>query len=359
MFIKDISCISYLHIHYVKVKSLYNKINIDHFNKGNMNAYTTYIKQELPHINTLIEESIAELPSLVRPIAKHILLSRGKRLRPILVILLATLFGYKQQDIYQLAISVEILHAATLLHDDVLDNALLRRNQNTAHTLFGTVPTILAGDALLAKGNWLVAVYGNQQCMLAMSQALFHTAQGEILEISNQGKVWEDNSTYLKIITGKTAWIIQAACVVGALKAGVHPQQLDIVASFGRNLGIAFQLIDDVLDFLPSKVTGKPEGGDIREGKFTPPLLYYMKQLPIEEKKDFIEKFKTQNFSNEDILKITETVRNNAFDQQTRNIAERYSQNALENLALLTDIPNPEYKIILTECLHYISTRNI
>lgn len=322
-----------------------------------MNIYTTYIEQELPYINAAIKKSIAELPSSIQPVAKHILLSKGKRLRPMLTILFSRLFGYNEDDIYPLAISVELLHAATLLHDDILDNALLRRNTITAHNLFGTVSTILAGDALLAKGNLLVATYGCQKCILTISQALYQTAHGEILEICNQGKIWEDKNIYLEIITGKTAWVIQAACKVGALKAGATPQQVDIAALFGYNLGIAFQIIDDALDFLPSKDTGKPEGGDIREGKFTPPLFYYLKTLSLEEKNIFIKKFQTHNFTDEEILTITNVIHEQNFDQKTRELANGYFQKALTNLELLTNVPNPEYKTILTECLNYISTR--
>lgn len=323
-----------------------------------MNIYTTHIEQELPYINTSIKKSIAELPLSIQPVAKHILLSNGKRLRPMLLIFFARLFGYDKDDIYPLAISVELLHAATLLHDDVLDNALLRRNNITAHNLFGTVSTILAGDALLAKGNVLVATYGCQQCILTISQALYQTAHGEILEISHQGKIWEDNKIYLDIITGKTAWVIQAACEVGALKARANHQEIKAAASFGRNLGIAFQIIDDALDFSHSKDTGKPKGGDIREGKFTPPLFYYLKTLPLEEKNIFMKKFQAHTFTDEEILTITKVIHEQSFDQKTRELANVYFQKALANLELLINVPNPEYKTILTECLSYISTRN-
>ncbi len=321
-----------------------------------MTNYATYAKQELPYINTAIAESIADLPPLIHPIAKYTLLANGKKLRPMLVVLFAKLFGYTQQDLYPFAISVEFLHVATLLHDDVIDNATLRRGKSTAHNLYGTVSTILAGDVFLAKGNHLVASYGNQQATLAISKALSQTAYGETLEIMHQGNII-DETTYLDIITGKTAWIISVACELGALKANASPQQVHAAAIFGLNLGIAFQIIDDALDFSNSDNTGKTAGGDIREGKFTLPLSYYMQSLPNHEQTIFLNKFKNSNFTDEEILTISQTVQKKGFDTKTRYLADSYLKKAVTSLELLANIPNPEYKNILAECLDYIYTR--
>ena len=144
---------------------------------------------ELPPVNAALERAAHGLPEPVRPVALHIFEAGGKRLRPLLVVLTARLLGYERADIYDLAVTMEMLHAATLLHDDVLDNAASRRGKPAAHTIFDVTPTILAGDALLAQANALVAGFGDPRLSLCFSEATSRTAAGEILEIAAQRRV--------------------------------------------------------------------------------------------------------------------------------------------------------------------------
>lgn len=241
-------------------------------------------------IETALVRATAALPDNVRAVASHVLESGGKRLRPLLTVRVARLLGCADDAVYALAAAVEMAHAATLLHDDVLDKADLRRGRAAAHHLFGVVPTVLAGDALLAYANRTVASYGLGALSVAFSEAIARTAEGEILEIRNQGQA-APLETYLDIVRGKTAWMIRMACEVGAIFAGASEPRIAAAADYGFNLGIAFQIVDDALDFTPSARTGKPEGGDLREGKFTPPLLLYAQTLSPEAQRCFLRRF--------------------------------------------------------------------
>ena len=234
---------------------------------------------ELPPINKALSRAAEGLPHPVRPIARHIFEAGGKRLRPLLTILMARLLGYDKKDIYDLAVTMEMLHAATLLHDDVLDNADTRRGKPAAHTIFNATSTILAGDAMLAHANALVAQCGDPRLCLCFSEATSRTAAGEILEIAAQHQVETTAEEYEEIIRGKTAWLIRASCQLGALRAGADDALVEAAAAYGENIGMAFQIVDDALDFAPQSVTGKPSGGDVREGKLTPPLRMYRDSL--------------------------------------------------------------------------------
>ena len=179
----------------------------------------TFIEQEQPSINAALAEAAAELPASIMPIAQYAMGNGGKRLRPLLTVLVARLLGYADNDIYSLAAAMEMFHVATLLHDDVMDNAEMRRGSTATHKVFGVTETILAGDALLAKGNQIVAGFGDPRLTAATSDAIAQTANGEILEIVNQGKMAPNLLVYNQIIAGKTAWMIRTACSIGAITA--------------------------------------------------------------------------------------------------------------------------------------------
>jgi len=222
---------------------------------------------EQPRFNATLATEVGTLHPLVQPVAAHVLKAGGKRLRPLLTLLVARALGYADDDIYPLACSVELLHSATLLHDDILDDADLRRGMAAAHTVFGSTATVLAGDALLALANLIVARYGDPRLTACISEAIIRTATGEIVEIAHMRGTDHGRDTYIDIITGKTAWMLRASCELGALRAGASEEAVRAAAAFGLDLGIAFQIVDDALDFADRADTGKPVGGDLREGK--------------------------------------------------------------------------------------------
>ena len=303
-----------------------------------MNAFAIYLDREIPKIEDCLRRHVAGLNPYVKPTAEHVLKAGGKRLRPLLTILTARALGYAGEDIYPLACSLELLHSATLLHDDILDGASLRRGQPAAHTLFGTTHTILAGDVLLALANTMVASYGKPVLTACLSDAIMNTVSGEIQEIAHIRDVGLSMSDYLDIIIGKTACLIQSACQAGALLAEANASLVNAAAGFGMNLGVAFQLVDDALDYTsPKEVSGKPKGSDIREGKLTLPLILHIQNLSQEDRKIFTKAFKENTLSDNALELALSAVASGGYADQTRDMAVSYLDKAKQCLDVFPD----------------------
>lgn len=310
-----------------------------------MSDIADIVSREVPAINRYLESATETLNPMVQPVVRHVLLAGGKRLRPLLTILTARAMGYRGDDVYPLACSLEFLHSATLLHDDIVDGAKLRRGRESAHVRFGSTHTILAGDVLLALANRLVAEYDNPELTKLLSEALLQTATGEILEIAHLRDVDLPLDTYFSIITGKTAYLIQASCQCGAVLAGASPALIQAAADLGHHIGIAFQLVDDALDYTsPATVSGKPTGGDLKEGKVTLPLLLYLQGLPFEERRRLAEDFRQDQLSAEDIEYLRGNVVAGGHAERTREMAGEYLAKAQAALAKFP--PSPEAELI-------------
>lgn len=309
---------------------------------------------ELPGINRALNKAVDTLPEPVRPVARHIFDAGGKRLRPLLTVLMARLLGHEAKNIQDLAITLEMLHAATLLHDDVLDNAVSRRGKPAAHTLFDVSSVILAGDALLAGANALVANYGDTRLTRCFSEATSRTAAGEILEIAAQRRVDSSSVDYEDMVRGKTAWLIRAACEMGALAAGADDAAVAAAAAYGENLGMAFQMVDDALDFAPESVTGKPTGGDVREGKLTPPLRLYRDSLNTAERSAFDAAFCAGLMTEADAASIAESIRQAGHDNAVRRQADEFLDAARQALETLPDRPERE---LMRQMADYVRDR--
>ncbi|WP_297672315.1 polyprenyl synthetase family protein [uncultured Desulfovibrio sp.] len=309
---------------------------------------------ELPGINRALARAVERLPEPARPVARHIFEAGGKRLRPLLVVLMARLLGRNDEKTRELAVTLEMLHAATLLHDDVLDNALTRRGKPAAHTLFSVPGVILAGDALLAGANALVADWGDCRLSRCFSDATSHTAAGEILEIAAQRHVDVNAAAYEDMVRGKTAWLIRAACEMGALAAGAGAAAVEAAAVYGENVGMAFQMVDDALDFAPESVTGKPTGGDVREGKFTPPLRLYRDSLDEAGRAAFDGAFCAGLMTEADAAAIAERIRTAGFDTAVRRQADSFLDAARQALNNLPDRPERE---LLRQMADYVRDR--
>ncbi len=323
-----------------------------------MNILHERLQQEIPFIENALLRACNQLPHVTRPIAEHIFNAGGKRLRPFLTVLMARLLGYEKNDIYDLAISMEMLHAATLLHDDVFDGADTRRGHITAHKVFGTTATILAGDAILATANMLVADFNNVQLCRCFSEATQQTAAGEILEIQHLRSLEQDESVYENIVLGKTAWLLKASCLMGALQANATSEVLDFVGSYGQELGMAYQMVDDALDFAPQELTGKPSGGDICEGKLTPPIRLYREYLQGEERKVFDLTFTHGAFTETQAARIGAEICRLGFDAQTRQKAGKALERAQKALEQLTPhIQSETEKEILLAMTTYMQQR--
>ncbi len=321
-----------------------------------MQDLLTYLEAEQPKINEALDREVGELHPLVQATIKHVLSAGGKRLRPLLTMLTARCLGYGRDDIYPLACALEFLHSATLLHDDILDGAELRRGLPAAHTVFGSTQTILAGDALLALGNKIMARPGIPKLTECISEAIMHTATGEIAEIAHVRNAKLTEAQYLDIITGKTAYLIQASCRVGAILGKANKERERAAASFGLSLGIAFQLVDDALDYAStSEATGKPVGADILEGKVTLPLLLYLRDMEGPERETFTRQFEKKILVASELSDIADKVRQGGYADQTRTKAKDYADRARDSLLRLPD--NKERKLLET-ALDYVLTRD-
>ena len=319
-----------------------------------MQELVQMLQREQPRFNAVLQEYLEQVPPLARPAASHVLSAGGKRLRPILTLLTGRALGSAHDDLYSLGLAVEILHAATLLHDDILDNAPLRRGRPAAHTLFGTAPIILAGDIMLAKALLMVSSFGDARMTACISEAVMRTIEGEMEEFDNLRNLDMGQEAYRSIITGKTAWMLRASCELGALRAGASGELVAAAARFGLELGIAFQMVDDALDFYPPEKTGKPMGGDLREGKVTPPLLLYIETLPVGERRDFSEKFVSGSMSAGEIEQTAQSIYSGGFADKIRELAVFHLENARSALA---SFPACEERDILEQAADFIQNR--
>lgn len=311
------------------------------------------LARELPKINAALAAALCELPEACQGAARHVISAGGKRLRPFLVVLLARLFGNSDPSLYRLSCTMEVLHAATLLHDDILDKAQLRRGKPAAHMLYGETVSILAGDALLALGNAIIAEYNQPAFSGAYSIATMQTAAGEILEMTSLHNPETTQEEYLEIARGKTACLLAQSCALGALFGSGDAQMAQKAARFGENLGIAFQLVDDALDYAPASQTGKPAGGDLREGKLTIPLRLYRASIDPDARRVFDENFRTGKMSAAEQERICAAMA--PFAERSLLLADEYLKKAL---AVLQDFPRCEELELLESMPSYIRNRS-
>ena len=232
------------------------------------------IKPDIEAVNRVIVEHMQSRVELIPRLAGHIIAAGGKRLRPMLTLATARMCGYRGSRHVDLAACVEFIHTATLLHDDVVDESDLRRGLATANTVWGNQASVLVGDFLFSRAFQLMVADGNLEVLAVLSRASAVIAEGEVLQLITSNDTSTSEATYLEVIGAKTAALFAAACRVGALVAERPAAETDAVESYGRNLGIAFQLVDDALDYSAGQgALGKSIGDDFKEGKITLPVL--------------------------------------------------------------------------------------
>ena len=234
------------------------------------------VVMDLARVNALIANRMVSAHApFIDQISAHLIQAGGKKIRPVLTLATARMFGYMGDGHLKLAATVELIHSATLLHDDVVDESSLRRGQKTANLLWGNKPSVLVGDYLFSRAFQLMVEVADLRILQVLSQAAATLSEGEILQLTTARNLAQDYQTYIEIIRSKTAVLFSAATQVGAMLAGVSAEKIEIMRRYGEYLGIAFQLIDDVLDYQGDRVRiGKDIGSDFREGKVTLPMIY-------------------------------------------------------------------------------------
>jgi octaprenyl-diphosphate synthase len=312
------------------------------------------IAADMEAVNTVIRQRLHSEVSLVNQIAEYIISAGGKRIRPVLVLLLANAYGYRGAAHHELAAVVEFIHTATLLHDDVVDESSMRRGRQTANALFGNAASVLVGDFLYSRSFQMMVGLDNMRVMQILSDATNVIAEGEVLQLLNMHDPDVSQATYLKVISSKTAKLFEAAAQLGALVAGATDAQVEAAGEYGRSLGTAFQLIDDVLDYAGDAAEiGKNVGDDLREGKPTLPLIYLMENGTPEQRelvRTCIEQGDEQHFD-----AVLAAVTSSGALDFTRREAEVAARRAA---AAIADLPETEYKNSLLRLCSFAVDRN-
>lgn len=262
-------------------------------------------RQELEGVEDQVRKNLDSTVALVNTVAAHILSSGGKRVRPLLLLLCARLCGYTGKNDLVLGSLVEFIHTATLLHDDVVDEADLRRGRQTARKVWGNQVSILVGDYLYSKAICQIVHFENQAINEVLSEACRKMAEGEVLQLYYNGNPLLTEPEYLRIVEYKTASLIAASCRIGAIVSRASEEQQAALFRFGQRLGIAFQLADDTLDYAANgDRLGKSLGQDLRQGKATLPLLHLLQHCPDGDKQMIKDRMETRTLTEADLLRI-------------------------------------------------------
>ena len=262
-------------------------------------------RHELDGVEDRINRNLDSSVALVNTVAAQILSGGGKRIRPLLLLLSARLCGYAGQEHHQLGSVVEFIHTATLLHDDVVDEADLRRGKKTARKVWGNQISILVGDYFYTKAMCRVVEFRSQGINEVLSEACNKMAEGEVLQLYYNGNPAIPESDYIKIVEHKTAGLIAAACRMGAILADASEAQQEALFRFGQYLGIAFQVADDNLDYIANGVSlGKTIGQDLRQGKATLPLLHLLQHCSEHDRHMIKDRMETRTLNSDDLDRI-------------------------------------------------------
>jgi octaprenyl-diphosphate synthase len=312
------------------------------------------IDTDMDAVNSVIRTELYSEVPLVNQIAEYIISAGGKRIRPMLVLLIANACGYRGNRHHQLAAVIEFIHTATLLHDDVVDESLMRRGRQTANALFGNAASVLVGDFVYSRAFQMMVSIGDMRVMQILADATNVIAEGEVLQLINIHDPDVDEARYLQVIRSKTAKLFEAAAELGALLAGAAEIEIEACAEYGRSLGTAFQLVDDVLDYSGVTLdTGKNVGDDLREGKATLPLIYLMQNgTPSQQKlvRACIENGDENHFN--EILAAIISCGALDYTKQQANIAAQRAANSIAGL------PDSEFKDSLLQLAAFAVDRN-
>jgi octaprenyl-diphosphate synthase len=303
---------------------------------------------EMAQVDAVIQRRLASEVALINQISHYIVSAGGKRIRPLLVLLFARALGFEGHERFELAATVEFIHTATLLHDDVVDESELRRGRETANTLFGNAASVLVGDFLYSRAFQMMVSVERMRVQEVLADATNVIAEGEVLQLLNMHNPDVTVEAYLRVIRYKTAKLFEASARLGAVLANSPPEIEEACASYGRSLGTAFQLVDDLLDYEGSAAQlGKNVGDDLREGKPTLPLLIAMTQGTDEQRS--LIRHAIQNGEVERLPEIIDIVRETGALEATRDAAKIEAQQAESFIATLP--PSQFKEMLLKLCL--------
>lgn len=313
------------------------------------------VSQELKEFNSYFKSVLHSDAKLLNLVSGYVLRSKGKQLRPIMVFLAAKLHGKTTDHTNVAATLIELMHTASLIHDDVVDDSMQRRGLFSVNALWKNKVAVLIGDFFLSKGL-LVAVDSKAFEILGLfSEAVKEMSEGELIQIEKARMLSVDFDTYFDIIKKKTASLFVAALASGAKSAHATEEEIERMKRFGEYLGIAFQIKDDIFDYQKSSLIGKPSGNDLKEQKMTLPLLYVLSKLSEKEQKKIKKKLKQQEKKPHVIEEIIQMTIDNGGLEHAEKVMNDYANKALNELS---SYPDSEIKTSLTGLVEYVTSRS-
>jgi len=311
--------------------------------------------QGMNDVNAVILERMQSEIPLIPRLAGHLISGGGKRLRPMLTLAGAELVGYKGNRHHKLAAAVEFIHTATLLHDDVVDGSELRRGKAAANIIFGNPATVLVGDFLFSRAFELMTEDGSLRVLSILSNASAVIAEGEVAQLTAQRQIETSEDRYLDIIGAKTAALFAAASQISAVVAECDEAKERALEDYGRNLGVAFQLVDDALDYASNAAEmGKDQGDDFREGKMTLPVILAFARGDEQERKFWKEAIAGHRIGEADLAHAIELIgKHNALDD-TRARAQHFAQRAIDAISIF---PESKARTAMAEAAQFAVAR--
>ncbi len=321
-----------------------------------MERVLSLLNDDLKLVEKQFKHDLASDVYLIRKVGEYVFASGGKRIRPLLLLLSARLADYQGEKHIGLASVVEFIHTATLLHDDVVDSAVLRRGQESANAVWGNEASVLVGDFLFAKSFSLMVRDGDLEILQILSDATTQMAEGEVSQLISTCDIDLEESIYLKVIRDKTAILISAACRVGAVLGGLEGTEKEALSEYGMDIGVAFQLMDDALDYVAEEAEfGKAQGHDLDEGKMTLPLIHALRQCCAEERSSVTAIVEKDSLDDDDLQYVVSLINQYGGIDYTRSRATDLAVMAKQRLQIF---PPSEIRDALEIVADYVVSRS-
>lgn len=314
------------------------------------------IEQELGCFIELFNQSMTHTDGMLSQALAHIRQKAGKRMRPMLILLMAKNYGSISDVTQNAAVGLELLHTASLVHDDVVDESSERRGQASVNALFDNKVAVLVGDYLLSTALLHVSYTGNHKIVQYLAELGRTLARGEILQLSNIRNRDLSEDVYYQVIKQKTAALFEACCAIGALSGGASDKEIEAAKQFGQNLGIIFQIRDDIFDYYDSAEIGKPTGNDMAEGKLTLPVLYALNATGDEEMKTLAYKVKDHVINADEIACLVDFTKNNGGIEYAENCMQKFHNSGCQFIE--DHVSNTELKASLRAYLDFVIKRS-
>lgn len=312
------------------------------------------LEDDMRAVNALIIARMDSPVKLIPQLASYLIAAGGKRIRPLLTLASTQILSGDMERAHKLSACVEFIHTATLLHDDVVDESLERRGQDAANLVFGNQASVLVGDFLFSRAFQLMTEDGSLEVLRILSDASATIAEGEVLQLTTANNINTSIDDYIRVITSKTAALFAAACEVGPVIAGADKAIQNAMREYGMNMGIAFQIADDALDYMASQETlGKTIGDDFREGKMTAPILFAIEKASNEERSFWERTISNREQNDADLKKAQELITLHNTNAQSLELAERYADKARKALQNVPDTPlRQTLEELIEYCIH-------